>query len=211
MKISIIGAGMVGGALGKSWGSRGHEVTYATRNPSDAKVQKVVSESGPQARAATVADAVSQAEVIVLATNWESTQDAIKSCGDIKDKIILDATNPIGYVGGKMGLTVGFSTSGGEQVAKWAVGARVVKIFNSTGYTNMVSPDYKGQAATMFYCGDDAEAKKVAHSLSSALGFDSVDVGPLSQARLLEPLAMLWITMAFGGQGTQIALKLLKR
>lgn len=211
MKISIIGAGMVGSALGKSWGAKGHEVTYATRNPSDAKVQKVVSDSGPQAKAATVAEAVAGAEAIVLATNWESTQDAIKSCGDIKGKIILDATNPIGYVGGKMGLVLGFDTSGGEQVAKWAAGARVVKVFNSTGYNNMASPDYKGQAATMFYCGDDVEAKKVAHALSTALGFDAIDVGPLSQSRLLEPLAMLWISMAFGGMGTQIAFKLLKR
>jgi hypothetical protein len=64
----------------------------------------------------------------------------------------------------------------------------------------------------MFYCGNDKEAKAVAHRLAQDLGFDPVDAGPLSNASLLESLAMLWIWLAYpGGQGRDIAFKLLRR
>ena len=64
----------------------------------------------------------------------------------------------------------------------------------------------------MFLCGDDSTAKLTVASLAEALGFEPVDAGPLTQARLLEPLAMLWISMAYAyGQGTNIAFKLLRK
>ena len=88
----------------------------------------------------------------------------------------------------------------------------MVKVFNTTGANNMESPDYNGVAATMFYCGDDADAKATAARLASDLGFDPVDAGSLEQARLLEPLALLWIRLAYAqGMGRDIAFKLMKR
>lgn len=113
---------------------------------------------------------------------------------------------------GLTGLSIGLDSSAGEQVQAWAPAAHVVKIFNTTGADNMQDPDYAGQAATMFYCGDSEGAKEIAGSLAADLGFEPVDVGPLSQARVLEPLAMLWISMAMRyGFGRDIAFKLLRR
>jgi 8-hydroxy-5-deazaflavin:NADPH oxidoreductase len=87
-----------------------------------------------------------------------------------------------------------------------------VKIFNSTGAGNMADPHYGGDRATMLYCGDDAEAKKVAAQLAADLGFEPVDAGALSAAYLLEHAAMLWIHLAYGaGLGRNIAFKLMKR
>ena len=107
---------------------------------------------------------------------------------------------------------VGHDTSAAEQVAGWAGGARVVKIFNTTGSNNMENPDYGGQAATMFYAGDDEAAKQAARQLAGDIGFDPIDAGPLANTRLLEPLAMLWIYLAYpGGQGREIAFRLLRR
>lgn len=64
----------------------------------------------------------------------------------------------------------------------------------------------------MFYAGDDAEAKQVAARLAAEIGFEPVDAGPLQNARLLEPLAMLWIWLAYaGGLGTDIAFRLVRR
>jgi hypothetical protein len=87
------------------------------------------------------------------------------------------------------GLAVGCDTSVAEQIAAWAPGAREVKIFNTTGFKNMDDPKFGEARVTMFYCGDDAEAKKVAAGLAEDLGFEPVDAGPLSEARSLEPLA----------------------
>jgi predicted dinucleotide-binding enzyme len=64
----------------------------------------------------------------------------------------------------------------------------------------------------MFLAGDAAAAKKVVRQLSDGMGFETIDAGPLSQARLLEPWAMLWITLAYTqGLGPNFGFKLLKR
>lgn len=72
-----------------------------------------------------------------------------------------------------------------------------MKAFNTIGYPVMANPVVDGEPVVMFYCGDDPEAKQVVAQLASELGFDARDAGPLTQARLLEPLALLWISLAF--------------
>jgi predicted dinucleotide-binding enzyme len=75
----------------------------------------------------------------------------------------------------------------------------------------MADPKIGGEAAVAFYCGDDAEAKNVAARLATELGFSAVDAGPLTQARLLEPFALLWITLAMKqGFGFHWGFKVLK-
>jgi hypothetical protein len=87
-----------------------------------------------------------------------------------------------------------------------------VKAFNTTGANNMADPDYAGTPLTMFICGDDAEAKSTVAELAEALGFEAVDAGPLERARLLEPMARLWIHLAMAdGLGREIGFKLLRR
>ena len=190
MNISILGAGNVGEALGVGWVKAGHAVTFAVRNPADAKYDGI-RKAG--AAVATVADAVGAADIVVLATPWDATQSIIEGCGGLAGKTVFDCTNPLGA---GLKLTVGHTDSGGEMVARWAPQARVVKIFNTTGFGNMANPKYGDHASVMFYAGDDAAAKKVAHQLAADLGFDPLDAGPLSNARLLEPLACLSIDQA---------------
>ena len=99
-----------------------------------------------------------------------------------------------------------------ELVAQGAAGARVVKAFNSTGAGNMADPAYGDMAATMFICGDNSQARATVSGLAAELGFDVVDAGPLMAARYLEPLAMLWVHLAYSqAMGPDIAFKLLKR
>lgn len=210
MKIGMIGAGNVGAALGTGWVRKGHDVCFGVRDPNADKVKALLAEA-PGAKAGTVAEAAAHGDIVVLTTPWGApTEDAMRNCGDLKGKVLFDCTNPLQP--GLAGLELGHTTSAAEKVAEWATGARVVKVFNTTGSNNMDDADYGGQATTMFYAGDDAEAKKAAHQLAADLGFDPIDAGPLSNARLLEPFAMLWIYLAYaGGQGREIAFKLLKR
>jgi hypothetical protein len=214
MKIAIIGAGNVGGALGTRWAEKGHSISYAVRKPKDDKVQNLIASLKGKAQAATIAEATSSAEVVVLATPWEGAREALAAAGNLAGKVVIDATNPIklGAEGLKEGLVLGHNTSGGEQVAAWAPGAKVVKAFNTTGAGNMVNPLYGPQKATMFICGDAADAKATVKKLSDEIGFETIDAGPLSVARLLEPLAMLWIHLAFAqGMGTDFILRVVKR
>ena len=76
----------------------------------------------------------------------------------------------------------------------------------------MSSPYFGANDASMFYCGDDEEAKAAVKYLIEATGMDPIDCGPLNSARLLEPMAVLMMRCAFGmGMGPEIALKMLKR
>jgi 8-hydroxy-5-deazaflavin:NADPH oxidoreductase len=95
------------------------------------------------------------------------------------------------------GLALGYTTSGAEQVAGWAKGAKVFKAFNQTGFNIMGNPAFDGRRAVMFVCGDDDAHKPTVLKLATDIGFEAIDAGSLVVARLLEPLAMLWIHLAY--------------
>lgn len=109
-----------------------------------------------------------------------------------------------------MELALGFNTSGAETVANLAKGASVMKAFNTTGFNNMQNPVYAGKPATMLFCTDDPAAQKIGERLIRDVGFDPVYAGPLKQARYLEPLAMLWISMSIK-QGREFAFSIVRR
>ncbi|MEI7444447.1 MAG: NAD(P)-binding domain-containing protein, partial [Burkholderiales bacterium] len=191
-RIAIIGAGVVGAALGGGWAARGHELVYAARDPASGKVRRAVAAT-PGARAEPIGDAVAGSDVAVLATPWAACESALAAAGDFGGRPLLDATNPLTP---SFGLALGFDDSGGEQVQRWAPTARVVKVFNSTGWENLARPGYPAGPAAMLLCGDDAAARGTAGALAADLGLEPLDLGPLQAARLLEPYAMVWIRLA---------------
>jgi 8-hydroxy-5-deazaflavin:NADPH oxidoreductase len=191
MRIAIIGMGSVGGTLGGRWAELGHAVTFGAKDPRAAKAKALVAKIGHGASLASVPEAVADAETVVLATPASANADAIASAGDLSGKILIDATNPLKP--DLSGLSVGPDTSGAEMVAKLAPRARVYKAFNQTGYENMAQPVFATGRAVMFVAGDDPAGKSAVLKLVGELGFDAIDAGDLTAARLLEPLAMLWI------------------
>ena len=213
MKLAIIGAGNVGGALGLAWSHKaGHGICFGVRDPKADKVQALLRTIGEDARAASPAEAASTADVIVLATPWPATEAAIRSMGKIRDKIVLDATNPLSKGPKGIGLEIGFNISGAEKVQSWAAGASVFKTLNTTGFAAMANPVFKGVKSVMFVAGDDPLDKPKVIYLVSQLGFETIDAGPLRNARLLEAHAMLWIDLALArGQGRDWAFGILRR
>jgi 8-hydroxy-5-deazaflavin:NADPH oxidoreductase len=206
MNIAILGAGTVGGALGFRLKAAGHQIVYGVRDTENPKYQPLL-EWG--ATLAKIPDLATQSEIIILTTPWNATQDALTQFGDFAGKILIDATNPIGpgFV-----LTHGHSDSGGEQVQRWARNANVVKAFNTTGVENMRDPGFGDSQASMFVCGDDARACETTKQLAADIGFDTMVVGKLSKARLLEPLAILWIGMSMQpDHGRRFAFALLRK
>ncbi len=193
MNIAIIGVGNVGGTLARKWGSKQHSILLGVRDENHPGAKSLVSEI--RAKIASPAQAASQAEVVCLTTPWSNTEAAVKSLGDLSGKVLIDCTNPL--KGDLSGLTHGFDTSGGEMVAQWAPGAHVVKCFNTVGFNIMAQPVLEGRKVVMYYCGDDIESKKTVRTLVTDVGFEPVDAGPLSFARMLEPLALVWIASAY--------------
>ena len=210
MKIAILGAGNVGATLGKAWSKQGHGVIFGVRDVKAPKVQALLAETENKAIAGTLAEAAQQTEVIALTVPWESVPEVLQAVGTLDGKILLDATNPL--IANSLDSTVELSKSGSEQVATWFTGARVVKIFNTIGWEVMESPQFGSEAATLFYAGDDAEAKQIVADLARVIGFEPIDAGNLASAKFLESLASFWGQLAYGqGMGRNIAWRLLKR
>lgn len=194
MKIAIIGIGNVGGALARSWGRKGHELILGVRNPRDDVALALSAETG--GRLSAPGGAASQADVVVLALPWSAAESAVKSLGNLTGKIVIDCMNPLAMVNGALGLERGFSTSGGETVAGWLPGARVVKTLNQVGAEVMADNARMAHRPVMFMAGNDAAAKSVVAGLLAEIGFEPLDAGDLTKARLLEPFGMVWINQA---------------
>jgi predicted dinucleotide-binding enzyme len=209
MEIGIIGSGNVGKALGETWLTKGHRVCFSYSRDVK-KLQAYAAGLGANAAAGTPAQASTFGKVVVLATPWSAVEDALRGVGPLNGKILVDCTNPLKP--DLSGLAIGHTTSAAEEVARRVPAAKVVKAFNTTGAENMRNPQFGSGRATMLVCGDDPGAKAVVAGLARDAGFEVVDAGLLNVARLLEPLAMLWIHLAYGQKmGTGFAFALLKR
>lgn len=209
MNIAIIGTGSVGQTLGRGWAEAGHNIIFGSRRADTDETQALVQSIGERACATGHDEAAGAADVVAFATPWTATPELADKL-DLSGKIVIDCTNPLKP--DLSGLAVGGDTSGAEEVATRATGARVVKAFNSTSTENMADPQYGDEALTMFICGDDSGAKSTVAGLAKELGFEVIDAGPLRQARYLEPLAMLFITLAHVQDlGRNIGFKLLQR
>ena len=187
MQIAIIGAGNVGGALGKGWARAGHAVVYGVPDPSDDK-HRATAEAAGGAGLFSVPRAVQGADAIVLG--------ALAAAGDLAGRLLIDVTNPLRMGATGLELSIGFDRSAAEHVASLAPGAAVFKTLNQVGFEVMENTAGYAAPPVMFVAGDDATRKPVVMGLVTDLGFHAVDAGGLRVARLLEPYGMLWIHMA---------------
>jgi len=190
LRILIIGAGQVGSALGHGWLDAGHDVLFAVKDPTSTKYGDL------PAKRLVSADQRHGADVVVLATPYSAAVSALAAIGGADGGTVIDCTNPLGMGPEGLQLVVGHETSGAEQIAAAFPGAFVFKTLNQTGAENMADARAYHPQPAMFVAGDPAERKSQVLQLVADLGFHAIDAGPLSAARLLEPLAMLWIELA---------------
>lgn len=213
MNVAILGTGTVGQTLARGFIGLGHQVIVGTRDPNGASAKKALAAIGPGVSAASFADAARAADFAVLATAWDGTESAVKLAGaaNLAGKLVIDAVNPLKMVDGAPTLAVGHTTSAAEMIQGWLPQARVVKAFNIVTAAHMVNPKLAGGPPTMFIAGNDAAAKQQVLDILARFGWESIDIGALDGARLLEPLAMLWIRYAFQNGHWTHAFKLLDR
>ncbi len=199
MRVAIIGAGSVGGAIARGLAGRGlagrtYDVTIGVRDPSRPDLAALAAASG--ARLAPPPEAAAAGDIVILALPWAAAESAVRSLGDLSGRSVIDCMNPLVMVNGAISLAIGHTDSGGETVARWLPGAHVVKTLNQVGAEIMARNDHLPRRPVQFVAGDDSAAKAKATALVTALGFDVLDAGDLSRSRILEPLAMVWINQA---------------
>jgi predicted dinucleotide-binding enzyme len=214
MKVGIVGSGDVGQALGSGFIKLGYPVKLGSRNAKNPAIHAWVSRTGVPATAGSFAEAAEFGELLVIATRGMVAQDAVEAAGPrhFGGKVVIDVTNPLVFAPDRPpGLGVGFNDSLGEQIQRALPEAHVVKAFNTAGHADFFRPHYPGGPPDMFYCGDSAEAKSTVGKIIHEFGWNAVDVGGIDGARLLEPMALLWVRTVMGVGNRNLAFKLLRR
>jgi 8-hydroxy-5-deazaflavin:NADPH oxidoreductase len=191
MQIAIIGAGNVGRALAGSLTRAGHDVTVSASHPEHAR--EAAAQTGASA-AASNADAVSNAAVVVLAVPSTAFDELAAEIGDaLAGKVVVDVSNR------PTPSTDGTSTSLAEELQGKLPGTSVVKAFNTAFASRQANPQIAGIAPDGYVAGDDATAKQTILDVVESIGFRPVDAGSLAAARTLEGMAWLNISRNMAG------------
>jgi predicted dinucleotide-binding enzyme len=187
MRIAIVGAGNIGRTLGDKWTAAGHQVVYGVRRPAEPGT-------------ATVADAVADAEVVVLAVPGAAAKDVIASLGDeLAGKVVVDATNDVQGSGKLHAL---------DEVAD---GAHPVRAFNTLGWENFADPIVDGTKADLLYAAEEGIAKDTAETLIRDVGLEPVWLGGIDTFDVVDSVTRLWFTLALQRNlGRRLAFKVLR-
>jgi len=190
MRIGIIGGGMIGSTLARLWveAPNDHEVFVSSRHPE--RLEPLVAELGKRTCCGTPEEAVTWAEVVVLAIPLAATAGLSNQVkGQLEGKVVLDANNPFERRDGAAAQAVEQDGRGsGRWTADQLPGARVVKAFNTVYYQRMANREGCGVPLA----GDDAEALEVAAGLVRDAGMVPVLVGGLDRAAAFDPGSRVW-------------------
>lgn len=177
MRIGVIGAGWLGGTVGKVWVQAGHEVLFSTRHPE--KLAGMARELGPRASIGTVRQASEFGTVVLIAVPYDALEGVGRDLAEVlRGKIVLDACNPPPGNADAERLGVGAMSS------SCLPGTRLVRAFSAVDAT-AVEASFGRQASKLGVplAGDDAEALRVAAQLVRDAGCEPVMVGDLASAR----------------------------
>ncbi|MFK8333268.1 NADPH-dependent F420 reductase [Pseudomonas sp. BJa5] len=167
LKISVIGAGKVGGTLGTLWAKAGHEVMFSSRHPET--LTELVKAAGPTARAGSVSDAAQWGEVIVLSVPYGAMpvlSEQLK--GKLDGKVVFSTSNPFSSRDGEVGrkaLELGVALADQQYLPE----AHLVRAFNAIGYAAMKEQSGSGKAIPTF--ADDDQARELGARLVRDAGF----------------------------------------
>ncbi len=189
MKVTIIGCGNMGRAIGTLAVAGGHEVEIVDREPAEAKA--LADDLGGSATALDP-DAPFGDEVVVFAVYYPGIKDAVRQYADqLAGKVVVDITNPVDAETWD-NLATPPGTSSAEEIAQLVPeGTSVVKAFNTTFAGTLSQGQVAGQPLDVFLASDDRGAKEVVSRLVGDGGLRPVDAGPLARAHELEALGFL--------------------
>jgi predicted dinucleotide-binding enzyme len=199
-KVAVLGAGNIGGTLGRKWAAAGHEVTFGVRQPSKPDAVDVARKAG--AAVATIEEAVDGAQVVVFAVPGGAMEGTVSALGaQLEGKVVVDAANNMG----------GPMPNSSAAFAAHAPSAYYYRAFSSLGWELLDRPLVGGDIADLFFCGPDGETRQLVEQLIKDVGLRPMWLGGPEEAAVVDGMTTVWFTLVFKrGHSRRLAFKVLE-
>jgi 8-hydroxy-5-deazaflavin:NADPH oxidoreductase len=178
MNVAIVGAGRIGGNIARQLMRAGHEVTVSFARDLEA-LRALAGEIG--GAVAAPAEAVADAEVVVIAVPWGALPAALEAAGPLAGKVVVDTTHQFGAGP----LPAPGQTAAAFNAARMP-GARYTKCFNTLTAAFQAATAHREPRVVQWLCGDDDEAKHVVARLVRDAGYEPVDLGGTAGCEAME-------------------------
>jgi hypothetical protein len=180
--IALIGAGHIGSQVARLAVKHGYDVVLSnSRGPET--LAELVAELAPRARAATPAEAAAAGDIVVVTVPLKNHREV--PVAPLAGKIVIDTNNYYPDRDGHIPELDNESTTTSELLQSHLPASRIVKAFNHI-YASHITTDGRPAGATdrraLAIAGDDTQAKEAVTRLLDEFGFDTVDIGPLSES-----------------------------
>lgn len=198
MRIAVLGAGAVGGALASRWSANGHETVVGVRDLSSPRAKAVAELVGTE-RVVSVDEAAGSAEVVLMAIPGEAVASLVERiAADLDGRIVIDASNNV-QAPIRNSLAV---------ISRLAPDVRLFRAFNSLPAATLANPDIDGRPADLFFCGADAGDRSAVELLIRDAGLHPIYVGDLEWAPVVDALGGLSFALGRSLPGRRLAFNL---
>ncbi|MHA7987164.1 NADPH-dependent F420 reductase [Rathayibacter sp. CAU 1779] len=180
--IGLIGAGHIGSQIARQAVAHGYDVVVSnSRGPET--LADLVAELGDHARAATAAEAAAAADIAVVTIPFLAIDKV--PVEPLSGKPVIDTNNYYWERDGHVAELDDLSETSSEKLQQHLPDAHVVKAFNhifASAITDEAQDAGTPDRRALAIFGDDAAAGATVAAFIDAIGFDTVDGGPLSES-----------------------------
>lgn len=202
--VVVLGAGRIGGTIGRKWVSAGHHVTFGVTDLNGKNAQALRSELGDKITIDHVPGALqSEPDVILMALPGAAMEETITTyAAQLDGKTIIDAANRMG--GGIMNSFATFQAH--------TPSANIYRAFNTLGWENFADPVFDGVPADLFFAGPAGSSRAMIEQLIADIGLRPVWLGGVEHIGLVDAISAIWFTLALQQKkGRNLAFKVLTR
>jgi 8-hydroxy-5-deazaflavin:NADPH oxidoreductase len=179
--IGLIGSGNIGSTVARLAVHAGYDVVLSnSRGPET--LSDLVETLGPRARAATAVEAAEAAEIAVVTVPLKNYRQV--PVEPLRGKVVIDTNNYYPDRDGHIAELDDESTTTSELLQAHLADAHVVKGFNNIYVDHLAAlarPAGDPDRSTLAIAGDDEAAKRTVVQFLDAIGYDTLDVGPLAE------------------------------
>jgi predicted dinucleotide-binding enzyme len=183
----FIGSGNIGSTVARLAVTAGHDVVMSNSRGPDT-LGELVGDLGNHARAATAAQAAQAGDVVVVTIPFKNYREV--PVEELAGKIVIDTMNYYPQRDGQFPALDSQTTTSSELLQAHLPASQVIKAFNNIFFQHLRSlprPSASSDRSALAIAGGDAEAKRRVTGLFNEIGYDTVDLGPLSEGWRIQP------------------------